>query len=230
MLVASTYVERISDLISVHLQRSVKVTSIGPLLSALGCRTVDVQNGFYPRKLDQPVLPDSDYEDFTRDTLLAAMRFHVDYATTEILAPGPEDGFALLEGLLRKNRWECCLQNETDGRYLVWLLISLSSHSHDKTQAAVYELANMAFCLASSMLNEWLQPKVRFNDRFDTEPMLRGLFGDAWCSLVYPQLKERHHKYRLAGLVYQLRPPFLPGLLPGQPAPAALDLPVLETV
>lgn len=226
---STPYVDLISVLARVHLRRPYTVTSMEPLLSALGCCGIPSRHGWGPLKLSTPAQPDPAYEAFTCNALLAAMRFHVEYATTEVLVPGPEDGFSILDGLLKNSRWKTCAQNEQDARNLIWLLITLSTHRRDKEQLAMCKLADMVFVSAAAMLNEWLQPDIPFDDRFDTEHLLQSLFGNAWCNLVYPQLQQRH-AYRLATLVYQLRPPFLPGLLPEQPAQAALELPSLETI
>lgn len=225
----TSYVDLIRGLARVHLQRPYTVTSIEPLLSALGCCSTPARRGWGSLKLSTPAQPDPAYEAFTQGSLVTAMHFHVEYATTEVLAPGLEDCFSLLDGLLKNGRWRTCVQNEQEARDLVWLLITLSTHHHDKEHAARYKLANLAFSAAAVMLNEWLRPEIKFKDRFNTEQLLERLFGDAWCNFVYPQLQKRH-KYRLATLIYQMRPPFLPGLLPDPLSQAALELPSLEAV
>jgi hypothetical protein len=135
-----------------------------------------------------------------------------------------DDGFSLLDGLSKNDRWKTCLMTLESGHALSGWLMHFSI-CHRKTMAPpmprMFEMMQPALC---TLLNDWTQPCIPYTDFPAPNVLAQSLFGSAWCGLF---LKDDFDTGYFKSLISSTRAPFLPGLLE-DPACVPLHLPTLD--
>lgn len=130
------------------------------------------------------------------------------------------DAASVLSGLWRSHCWALCLREESTTYAMAAVLLEfLQGYS------SIYRLDNYAGPDVCNLLNAWLKQPSPWTDLPSSADVAEHLFGAGWCMLRLPSAERA-----LGELVYQERPPFLPGLCPAQdvlqsaPLPADLGL------
>lgn len=205
MTAALMYESKLRELLATYLSGQSTETSIIPLATAIGCRT----NVGGDRYIRQPMQPDFAHDAFLRRVLLDALRCH---ATRR--AAWSDNGYALLDGLVRHDRWRECLKT-LDGAYAFAGLLLEFSCAADMTVApngaALRQAVTGDVCFA---LKGWLPAVTSLeNDVFPKyDALARAMFGDVWCDMILPNVGLAYDNCSLKINAY--RPAFLPGLLP----------------
>jgi hypothetical protein len=104
-----------------------------------------------------------------------------------------------------------------------------------ETYTADYNLDALVADMLCGVLNAWIKPETPIVDVPGVGVLSRHLFGDPWRCLFVPDHLENSVGHALFGtdqfigdLVWQQRPPLLPGLCPGQSNQMSVPLPSLD--
>jgi hypothetical protein len=214
----TSYIERIDALKIVYLGGRHKRLPITYLLDALGCRHLaGTTDGYH---FSSPCQPPVENEQLVRRTLVMALQTHVEIDGLR------DDGFSILDGLSRNERWRECLETMEDAYNLVLLLldfIEALSNPEPVVEKAKFlcGVESGAVCI----LEQWLSPLAPGAQGYTlptSKALCPALFGSAWCELV---LGPPDANWNDRGMIYTHRPPFLPGLLPAHLEAADLPLP-----
>jgi hypothetical protein len=210
------YQTKVTDLLNAYLAGK---SSFMHLAAVIGCRV----NNFGGDPIELPLQPAWEHDAFLRSVLLDYLRCH---ATKK--ADWSDNGYALLDGLVRHARWRECLNTMDDAYAFAGLLLEFS-FAADMTVAprgaAFRQAVTPDVCFA---LKDWL-PTVTClqTDLFPTtEVLARALFGDLWCDMMLPDVGLEYHN--CASKITAYRPEFRPGLLPVGAESANEILPGLE--
>jgi hypothetical protein len=118
---------------------------------------------------------------------------------------------AMLEGLLRYNRWRTFVDTSEDATVLITLVLRYTTKgSTNSLNITAFDVpsAGRLSPMIQRMLSEWLAPTL-VTERTTLREIATVLFGDAWCTLV----AEPGQGVPLAVLIESTRPQFLPGLI-----------------
>lgn len=195
------------------------IRSILPLLAKLGCRCIrydrDSSADWFN---DEHAQPEAEHEGLVVSTLLEVLRsnFECHNGVSWI------DQVALLDGLVRNNRWLTCLQQIDDAHSFALLSIDCSQMIQNlKGHPMESTLISTLVPDVCSMLNMWISPVEPFTAYPVAGVIARHLFGDAW----YYSVLDGDFDIKLKPIeVLSMRPPFVQGLVSYQ-HDAPLSLP-----
>jgi hypothetical protein len=185
--------------------------TISPLTTALGCRHVDL--GEMTWRADSPVQPSFKDEALVSAILVQALRSHM---CATVYRP-PEDGFAILDGLSRNERWRYCLRSIDDTYYLGALLAYMTI---DKIEGCT-----SIFC---GVVNAWLKPPTPWMSYPPAQVFITAMFGQAWPAIALQNDISR--QWNIGSIILKERPPFVAGLSSAQDADLSTSLPGLEAI
>lgn len=191
---APNYAETI-DLLVARFLLNDKNDDIESLVAALGCSYSDSDSA----SLHVPNQPDPSNEYLVQATLLQAIRWH---STVDGYI---SDGIALLEGLIRNDRWRQCLKNTNDAVVLSALLMDFAVG--EKYAGKLHALVSPGVC---GILNSWLLPPSPIEAPLSPTELARALFGDAWYDISIGHCSD---ELTVGRFVLSSKPPFRPGLL-----------------
>jgi hypothetical protein len=203
-----SYEDKLAEKVSICLTQRTRSTDARPLLALLGCPTLKQKSGGRGKwSLSIPQEPPSEHETLVADTLFEALKSHM--STYERSLP---DGISILCGLCLNDRWRRLLAKPDGPYYLTTVLI-------DATMGSVTPALGMLRAKASQgvakLLNDWCAPAVPFEDIPTTYDLVRTLFSPAWCDIVLDANAQSFSDVRM--FIWNERPAFMPGLIPGQP-------------
>lgn len=219
-----TYAKTIADLTSVYLKRRDR-EPVTELLGALGCCHLKAKFPF--SNVVQSSQTSLEDEPLVRETLVLTLRSHVEKDGVRF------DGYAILEGLSRRERWRDCLFTLDDAYNLTLLLLDFMAAvetGEDDTEKTRFLQAVLPG--AFQILWEWTHsPEWKMWDKSALEipgslQICRAFFGSAWCDLVLCPPGTKFWNDR--GMISSHRPPFLPGLLPEHLDAAVVPLPDMD--
>lgn len=219
------YAERVAVLTKAYLARRSR-EPVTDLLSALGCCHLKPKFPF--SHMVDPAQPPRSDESLVRRTLVAALRSHVEKDGVR------DDGFAILEGLSRNERWRECLSTTDDAYNLSLLLLDfISSVEIGETDSEKARFLVAVKPGACSIFYDWVGSSGLGSDTPFGAPELptcmqvcRALFGSAWCDLVLCPPGTKFWNDR--GMISTHKPPFRPGLLPDHLDQHAAPLPDMD--
>jgi hypothetical protein len=222
--------KQLAALIEQHLTRRTENTEesdLNPLLSMLGCRYVaEGRDGV--KILFSPEIFLDEYESLIVPALIEAL-------LSQARRPGggaPENCMAILDGLLKNERWRACLKSTDTAMALAIMLVDLMDAV--PYSAAGSTLRDSVLPPFYGMLNEWLRPTAPFDPNEPRDmfkhmfKLVRAMFGDHWCDIALSGPEEMEKPWEVPGIIRATRPEFLPGLLPDVVIPIAATLPPLD--
>lgn len=191
-----------------------------PLLELLGCTTLKQLRGHRGAwSVHAPKEPPAGYEVLISKTLYDVLRSHM-----STIGRSLPEGLSILDGLASNDRWKTLMASDDGPYYLTTLLLDatvehpsvpMMKRLRDKITPGVVQL-----------LNDWCVPVDSFKEIPPTDVLVRVLFGDAWCDIVLNSQASDHAERR--SFIWQARPSFSPGLLPGHVAVEAIALPEMS--
>jgi hypothetical protein len=225
----------IASLAKLHLNENNRA-SIAPLAAALGWR--HLAHDGRATVVVPPAHIHGLSEDVARDTLVEALRWHGQIHAPAFLVNQDryelsgtryfENGYSILDGLLRQQRLPDAMLT-IDVAYDIAILLARTVGSDfggitENNSATLGAELIPDLCAA---LDAWLKPTETFADNLSIKPLLRSMFGDAWCDLV---LSDHDLDCRVSpDIIRATRPTFLTGLSPAHLEEPSLHLPVLCT-
>jgi hypothetical protein len=217
------YEERIASLVEKHITNRpiAPYLSTADLVSALGCRNIGDPNRL--QAFDVPEQPNPEYEALVVSTLLLTLHSHLARP-----AYNSHDGLAIIDGLMRNQRWRECLK-DLDTAYAFAILLSDGSLAPDDRKPVDPDtnlnLKRTVEIDARIALQDWIPNVV--HPLVQPRRLVKAMFGEVWFDLVVVGLDIATH--HLPDAIKGLRPPFSPGLLPPHLEPVVLPLPALST-
>lgn len=197
------YEDTIAQLVTKHL--NLEFPSMEPLTVALGCSVIE-RNGKTGAwfRLESPQ-PDVRHEALVCDTLKQALQHHMGHLVASY------HGLALLDGLVKNDRWRLFIANADDAYALATLLVYCTE--------SMFRTVNEPFL---PILNGWLMPETPLTDYPGVLALSELFFGSAWRHVVLENGGFRWSE--IPHLIKVSRPPFLPGLV--ATADTALEQPL----
>jgi hypothetical protein len=195
------------------------------LLNRLGCQTAWSTHG---RTVTQPDAAD---EPLVRKTLVHCLLRFIGDVESDLHY---QDGWSILDGLVRNDRWRDALQTLKGSYALVYLVTTVSQEYADVYKSArgstFFERRQQLLSIKDpfcDLLNNWLHPSAPFSEVPEAETMIRAIFGDFWFELALADRADMAILWPSA--IRALHPPFLPDITPAAPAEmAARTLPALD--
>jgi hypothetical protein len=133
---------------------------------------------------------------------------------------------SLLTGAMRHNCVELNALKDKDARALADTILNFIGYFDND------EIDQQAAPFICVLLNEWLLPSSPWLVLPGPAAVCRAMFGEAWCNFLLPEIdfdtpgiSSDLFQYDIAAIVKKERPPFLPGLCPGQKEPPLVTLP-----
>lgn len=203
-----SFEQQIASLVARHLSHPDPLTSMKPLTTALGCSVIERDNKVGIWFTISSPQPDAKYETLVCNTLLQALRFHMQELGASYT------GLALLNGLVTKDRWRHCVTNADDAYALATLLVYCTE--------SMFSTVTDSFL---SILNGWLQPETPLTSYPGTFTLSERIFGSAWRHVVLENGNVLWNQ--IPDLILATRPPFLPGLVVVSDIAIELPLPAL---
>jgi hypothetical protein len=224
------YAARIAGLVDRYLTDNPSIARVAPLLEALGCRVPAFENGPWVEDLDEntpgawrmrvPAQPDPCNEHLVRSTLLQAL--------VQIAAKGLHqytDNFSILHGASLQQRWRYFLDS-TEGAYCFAMLCVEQTRVGGGMQVMALRGSNSGITLLLSVLNDWLQPTVEYDELPSLPDLCSALFGKEWYQFTIEMANVRDAD--IPELIYTTRPAFSPGLISARLEGDSAILPALE--
>jgi hypothetical protein len=215
------YADKIARLGGGRLQHRTPATSIYQLLKALGCRTMNYSGGMQFER--RPVQPAAVNEVLIKNTLIEALRSHGCFSFHD-----ETEGLAILDGLTLRHRWKECLGSDADAHYLaVNILSHLAAVDYLLGQNYIehYMAEDLLLPDTVRLINGWISQETVFQGVPHPREVATAFFGEAWYHLFVEQPGANARD--IAGLVRDMHPPFLPGLVT-HPGDVANTLPNLD--
>jgi hypothetical protein len=189
------------------------------LLSALGCRTIEIRVDGW--RMQVPAQPGAQNESLIVSALEQALRVYVTDGAKNAIG-----GFSILDGLSTGLRWQQCILTPQGANDFAVLLLALSlametTSEHENKMLAIWLPA--AGPLIHSATDTWCSHLPATPGIHSTDSLARTLFGDAWCALF-----STGDSSSLPLLVRDLKPPFMYGFTPEQTATPHMDLPFIS--
>jgi hypothetical protein len=219
-----TFESSIADLVRIHLTPQAGHASLAPLMRELGCRHVVMTPGFVS-VYAPPSQPAPVHEDIVTATLIHAMALHQPRDNLTV----SDNLAAILDGLLRKNRWRRCLESHaTAFDFAVMMTCFWVARPQSPASQSLLREVAVPVC---AVLNRWIRPQTPFtgdslNGTSPTYDVACSLFGEAWCSIALSDAIDR--PWDIPHIIRTHRPPLLPSLLPKRLETIAQTLPALE--
>jgi hypothetical protein len=188
-----------------------------PLAKAFGCRYLELDNGWYTLKQPSEPLPAD--EAVTRRMLIKAMHAFLGSKNRNYT----DDGFSILDGLTKNNRWRECLSVMESTRDLAELVMDFALYSNYK-----HQLRSPIASGVCALLNDWLQPAAPYDAMPTGAALARTFYGDVWANLLLNE-DDPTDKWKIPDIVRNTTPPFLHGVAPAQTdgEVAAMELPAM---
>jgi hypothetical protein len=202
---SSAYRQAASSLFDTWLENDKHPSSLEPLAEMLGCRYLVYNFGY---TLKEPPPPSPRCASVVNDMLMKLLLQHNPYS---ILARKVEH--TLLDGLLRNDRWRCCLDQLSTAHAFVAILADFIERGAGNLPApSVRVFHKIVADQLDPVLCEWLGP-ASGQAGYTRRLFAAALFGQAWCHLV---LDRYPSETPLAEIIRETCPRFMAGLVVAQ--------------
>jgi hypothetical protein len=190
-------------------------TSMEPLWSKLGCRTVGIDESKRPA---WDYVNNRHFEGEDEEAVVATLARATQWIVRQPRPPIPfglsesaGNLVACLEGFLEQDRWLECLANAGFADDLATLLMRLAVTVHAFPTRTPYRvlLRNAAVSATEKLIVAWFDPQEPGSPLDTPENLARCLFGDAWCDLVF--YDPSNQVWTLSQIIVAVPPPPLPG-------------------
>lgn len=125
------------------------------------------------------------------------------------------DVASVLSGLYRNNCWQICLREESTTYAMAAMLFEFVEGYAPSLRLDHYTGPDVR-----NLLNAWIRPVVQWVELPSKSDLAGYLSGGAWSMIRLSSMDRA-----VGEMVYQERPPFLPGLCPAQNAILSAQLP-----